>query len=84
VSTDNGGTYYLESIELFKVARVNGKIIPLEEQADSLEERTVEKTYYYFTESALDGITSANQLKPEETAKSLSYAIYKPMYNEGA
>jgi hypothetical protein len=32
----------------------------------------------------LTGITSADQLKPETTAKTLSYTTYKPVYNEGA
>lgn len=84
ISASEPGEYYLEAIELFKVARYNNTIIPLEEQADSLEDRTVEKTYYYFTDKALKGITSADQLKPEATAKTLSYTTYKPVYNDGA
>jgi hypothetical protein len=32
----------------------------------------------------LKDITSADQLKPEATAKTLSYTTYKPVYNEGA
>ena len=84
ISASTPGEYYIEEIELFKVARYNNTIIPLEEQANSLEDRTVEKTYYYFTNDALDGITSAEQLVPEATAKTLSYATYKPVYNEGA
>jgi phage minor structural protein len=84
ISTSDPGEYYLEAIELFKVARCDNTIIPLEEQADSLEDRAIEKTYYYFTDDALDGITNEEQLIPEETAKTLSYTTYKPVYNEGA
>jgi hypothetical protein len=84
ISASAIGEYYLEAIELFKVARCGDTIIPLEEQGSSLEDRAIEKTYYYFTDSALDGITSAEQLRPEATAKTLSYATYKPVYNEGA
>lgn len=84
ISASVPGEYYLEAIELFKVARCNNTIIPLDEQADSLEDRVVEKTYYYFTDSALDGITNAEQLRPKATAKTLSYTTYKPVYNNGA
>jgi hypothetical protein len=84
ITASTPGEYYLEGIELFEVARCNNTIIPLEEQADLLEDRAVEKTYYYFTDSALDGITNAEQLRPETTAKTLSYTTYKPVYNEGA
>jgi hypothetical protein len=42
------------------VAYCNDKIIPLNEQASSLEDRTVEKTYYYFINEALENITSAD------------------------
>ena len=84
ISTTTPEVYYLENIELFKVAYCDGDIIPLEEQGSSLEDRTIEKTYYYFTDDALDGITNAEQLIPEATAKTLSYTTYKPVYNEGA
>ena len=92
VSASGNGPYYLEKIELFKVTYYNNHIIPLEEQVSEnddgsykpLEDRIVEKTYYYFTDEALKGITNAEQLRPEATAKTLSYTTYKPVYNEGA
>ena len=78
------GDYYIKSISLFKASYANGNLITLEEQGKDLDERVVEKTYYYFSPSALDNITEASKLKPDYTSKTLDYSTYKPVYNTGA
>ena len=76
--------YYLERIELFE-ATYNGKIlITPEEQGNAVDDRVIDKTYYYFYPSRLNNITSADQLVPDYVSKTLAYGTYKPVYNEGA
>ena len=84
ITASTPGIYYLEKIELFKVAYNGTNIIPLEQQGETLEDRVIEKSYYYFTDNALTGITSPDQLVPEAVLKTLTYKTYKPVYNEQA
>lgn len=83
ISTET--VYYLEEIELFKATFNKDKVIIIpEEQGIDLEDRVIDKTYYYFKPSALEGISNEEQLVPETISKTLSYEIYKPKYNDGA
>lgn len=76
--------YYLEKIELFE-ATYNGNIlITPEEQGEMVDDRVIDKTYYYFYPSRVANITSADQLVPDYMSKTLTYETYKPVYNEGA
>jgi phage minor structural protein len=49
-----------------------------------LGDRVLDKTYYFFSPAAIEGIADAEEFKPDETLKELAYTKYKPMYNEGA
>lgn len=79
------GTYYLEEAELFKAAFTDDKklIIP-DKQADNLEDRVIEKTYKYFLPSAVENISSEEELRYTSSSKTLDYSTYKPKYNDGA
>ena len=78
-------TCYIENISLFKIFRdKNNKIILPEEQGVSLDDRVMEKTYYYFTPNELEGIKDIDEFKPLEIKNTLNYATYVPVYNQGA
>jgi hypothetical protein len=56
------GTCYIQEIELFKAYYTdNGTLITPNTQADSLEQRVIDKTYYYFTKENLEGIASEDE-----------------------
>jgi hypothetical protein len=79
------GECYIEEIELFKTYYTDdGVLITPNTQADTLDQRVINKTYYYFNEESLKGITSEDELKPIETSKSLLLKKYKPKFNDGA
>ena len=92
---NNETIFYIEGISLFQVVRNSqGEIITPEIQANpesvngettySLEEGVVNRTYYYFTESAIENVTSEDELVPEYISKTLSYETFIPYYNQGA
>lgn len=88
ISPPSGATnavYYIEEAELFRAAYDdNKKIITPEEQGTNLQNRVIDKTYYYFKPSQLDDISNEEQLVPDHTEKKLVYTTYKPIYNQGA
>lgn len=80
-----GTIFYIEDIALFKaVFDENNSLILPEAQASNIDDRVLDKTYYFFSPSALDGISDTEEFKPDETLKELTYTKYKPVYNEGA
>lgn len=85
ITSDSQQTVYIEDISLFQaVFDENGTFVDMEDQADSLGQRLLEKKYYFVDPGEVAKISNEEQLKPEAITSSLSYERYKPKYNEGA
>ena len=92
--TGASGTYYIKKFELFRRILDDNQnviypdnIVWLENEQKwdgNINQSVVKNTYRYFTQSAFDKATDATDLVPEYTTETLSYAIYKPIYNTGA
>ena len=89
-----GQTIYLKKIELFEAIYLeNEKLLtPLSNTKGeddkgnivTIQDRVIDRTYYYFTNNDLNKVKNEDQLKPTHVAKVLSYDTYKPVYNAGA
>jgi hypothetical protein len=80
----NNNVYYIELIELFKATYNNGKLITLEEQGETVEDRVIDKSYYYFPSSVITTLEDKEQLVPETVSKTLLNDTYVPCFNVGA
>jgi hypothetical protein len=75
------GTYYIKNLEFFR-ARFDkdNKVIPLESQGTDIE-NLITTQYRYFKPSELDNATEATDIHYDYETDTLSYEIYKPVYN---
>lgn len=78
------GVVYIESIELFKAIYKDDKLITPEEQVNYLENSVIDNTYRFFDKTAIDNISSADELSFIAVEKTLDYTKYAPVFNEGA
>lgn len=78
--------YYIETLEFFKAKFKEDEslIMPVDTSSSSVsvDGGQVIKTYKYFSKTAHDEAISADGLAPEHSTDSLSYAVYKPVYND--
>ena len=92
--TGASGTYYIKKFELFRRILDDNQnviypdnIVWLENEQKwdgNINQSVVKNTYRYFTQTALDDATDVTDLVPEYTTETLSYNVYKPVYNTGA
>ena len=81
---NSAGTYYIDGAELFKAYYVNNELIIPEEQAESLEDRAVNKSYYFFSAAHANSLKNKEDFKAEKVCTTIDYATYKPVFNTGA
>lgn len=78
----NAGTYYIKNLEFFLVQfDKDNKVIALDKQGDAVTDGIITKNYRYFKPSELDIATEAKNIHYDYEANTLSYNIYKPVYN---
>lgn len=78
------GTYYIDGAELFKAHYINNQLITPEKQAESLEDRAVNKSYYFFSIDHANSLKNKEDFKAEKVCTTIDYATYKPVFNTGA
>lgn len=88
IAPPSGVTYpytcYIENMELFKAIYNGSTLITPNEQGEDIEDRVIDKTYYYFTPDAAKDIENEEQLVVETKTKTLGYDTYIPVFNTDA
>jgi hypothetical protein len=84
VALKGSDVFYLENIAMFKAIYSGDTLILPEAQADTLGDRVLDTSYYYFTPEALEGLSNKKNLVPEVITKELKYDTFVPSYNTGA
>lgn len=74
--------YYIKTIELFKAIYNGTQLIKLEEQGETVQDRVINRSYYYFDPDQLNEIDNKEQLVPETVSDVLLNSTYKPVFND--